>query len=157
MEDKYKNDDVVELLLPKSHSGLVPVRTVTDGNCLFRAAITACTANVIGQCNTSYDLLREKIAQELAANTRCYEKEMERRTAIAAQSPDCRFTQIALFSSCLSERGIATLKWTLRDLSCGGTAVVFQKVIEVESEATRANGCYASLHHLCAIANILKV
>ena len=111
MEDKYENDDVAKLLLPKSHSGLVPVWTVADSNCLFRAAITACAANVVGQCDTSYDLLRE--AEELAANTRWYEKEMERCTAITAQSPDCRFTQITLFSSCQSERGIATLEWTL--------------------------------------------
>ena len=109
MEVKYQIDDVAELLLPKSHSGLVPVRTVADGNCLFRAAFTACAADAAGQCNTSYDLLREKIAEELAANSKWYGKEMERRTVIAAQSPDCRFTQIALISSCLSERGIATL------------------------------------------------
>ena len=113
MEDKYENDDVAELLLPKSHSGLVPVRTVADGNCLFRAAITACAANVVRQCDTSYDLLREKIAEEFAANARWYGKEMERRTAIAAQSSDCQFTQIALFGSCLTERGIATLERTL--------------------------------------------
>ena len=103
MEDKYENVNVAKLLLPKSHSRLVPVRTVADGNCPFRAAITACAANVVRQCDTSYDLLREKIAEELAANARWYGKEMERRTAIAAQSPDCRFTQIALFSSCLLE------------------------------------------------------
>ena len=78
----------------------------------------------------------KKIGKELAANARLYEREMERRTAIAAQSPDCRFTQIALFSSCLSERGIATLERILRDPFGGGTAVVFQKAIEVESEAT---------------------
>ena len=143
----------------KSPSGLVPVRTVAGGNCLFRAAITACAANVVGQCDINYDLLQEKIAEELAANARWYGKEMERHTAIAAQSPDCRFTQIALFSSCLSERGIATLERTLRDPSGGGTAVAFQnsKAVEAESEATRANGCYALLYHLCVIANILKV
>ena len=159
MEDKYENDDVAELLLPKYHSGLVPVWTVADGNCLFRAAITACAANVVRQCDTSYDLLREKIAEELAVDARWYGKEMERHTAIAAQRPDCRFTQITSFSSCLSERarGIATFERTLRDPSGGGTAVAFQKAIEAESEATPTNGCYALLHDLCAITNILEV
>ena len=57
MEDKYENDDAAELLLPISHSGLVPVWIVADCYCLFRAAITACAANVVGQCDTSYDLL----------------------------------------------------------------------------------------------------
>ena len=98
MEVKYENDDIAELLLPKSHSGPGPVRTVADGNCLVRAALTACAAKVIRQCDTSYDLLREKIAEELAVNARWYRKEMEQRTAIAAQSPDCRFTGITLFS-----------------------------------------------------------
>ena len=103
MENKYEKDDVAELLLLQSHSGLVPVRTVADGNCLGRVAIAACAANVVGQWDTSCDLLQEKITVELAANAKMYGKEMERRTAIAAQSPDCRFTQIVLFSSCLSE------------------------------------------------------
>ena len=67
-------------------------------------AITACAANIIRKCDTSYDLLREKIVEELAANAGRYGKEMEQCTAIAAQSPDCQFTQIALFSSCLLER-----------------------------------------------------
>ena len=101
------------------------MRTVADSNCLCRVAITACAANVFGQCDTSNDLLREKIAEELVANARWYGKEMEQRTAIAAQSPDSWFTQIVLFSSCLSERGIVTLERTLRDPSGSGTAVAF--------------------------------